>query len=392
MSSAPTPALAPTPADIEKARQQVMTSDFFALCYLMLCQLAYTDENNGGKAVKQITTLLPTMPVPQGTVPGQWRLGWGPEVTHDNSNLMYAAEFVTTSGTPVFSAIVIRGTDTQAKPSGIITQLIEDIGATTQVPFPEGNTTGAKISIGTKLGFDILDKFTDSGRTVQQYATAFANANPGAPIVVTGHSLGGCQTTVMAMHLSSVVPVTSRIVPNSFAAPSAGNQAFIDLYQKTFPFCPRWFNTFDLVPMAFAELGSIKQLWKQCHRPAPEGFKLVIDGFEALLLLLHVGYAQQPSSSSRTLNGVCQPPSAPTAAKAAIDQVAVEIQQALRNVASRVHIHIPLPNFMFNGIIDWVKELLFQHLILTGYWDAVQNSKDVAPIKNPFTQKIGVGA
>ena len=107
--------------DLEAARQQVLTSDFFALCYLMLCNLAYTDENDGPKAVQQITQSLPSMPVPTGTVPGKWRLGWGPQVTSDNSNLMYAAEFLVEGSTPpVFSAIVIRGTDTRAKPSGIL--------------------------------------------------------------------------------------------------------------------------------------------------------------------------------------------------------------------------------------------------------------------------------
>src|SRR5947209_6083519 len=236
MSTGTVPAL--SPITIDKARLQVMTSDFFALCYLMLCQLAYTDENNGDTARAQIKKLLPDMPVPQNTVPGKWRLGWGPEVTQDNSNLMYAAEFVTTDDKPVFSAIVIRGTDTQAKPSGIIVQLIEDIAASTMVTFPEGNTTGAKIALGSKLGFDILNGFKDSGKSVTQYAIEFARNNPGAPIVVTGHSLGGCQTTVMAMHLSSVVPGTSKIVPNTFAAPTAGNQAFIDLYQHAFSFCP----------------------------------------------------------------------------------------------------------------------------------------------------------
>ena len=384
MSSAPTPAL--SPQDIDKARQQVMTGDFFALCYLMLCQLGYTDENNGGKAVAQITTLLPTMPVPSGTVPGKWQLGWGPEVTPDNSNLMYAAEFVAGNGTPVFSVIVIRGTDTQAKPSGIVVQLIEDISASTQVPFPAGDTTGSKIALGTKIGLDILNSFKDStGRTVKQYATAFANAVTGAPIVVTGHSLGGCQTTVMAMDLSSAVPASSKIVPNSFAAPTAGNQAFINLYQQKFPFSPRWFNTFDLVPMAFAGLDPMKQLWKQCNRPAPEGFKLILDAFEVLLSFFHISYAQQPSSSNREMNGVCQPPSAAAASRVSPNQIAAEIMQSLRNIAPHLNIHIPLPDILFGGIIEWVKELLFQHLILTGYWDAVKNSNGVAEIPNPFT-------
>jgi triacylglycerol lipase len=389
MSSAPAPA-----QDINNARHQAMTSDFFALCYLMLCQLGYADENSGDKAVTQIKTLLPTMPVPSGTVAGKWQLGWGPRVPQDNSNsnLMYAAEFVTTAGQPVFSVIVIRGTDTQAKPSGIVVQLVEDIGASTQVPFPAGNTAGAKIAIGTKIGLDILNGFTDStGRTVKQYAADFANANPGAPIVVTGHSLGGCQATVMAMDLSATVAST-KIVPTTFAAPSAGNQAFIDLYQQKFPFCPRWFNTFDLVPNAFSTLDQIKQLWGQCHRPAPEALKLILDAFEVLLAFLKISYAQQPLNSSRQLAGVCQPPSTSLISKVSPDQIAAEIKQSLRDIAPHLNLHVSLPDFLFLGIIDWVKELLFQHLILTGYWNAVQSSSGVATIRNPFTQAAGATA
>src|ERR1700756_4827583 len=146
--------MAPVPSDdLEAARQRVLTNDFFALCYLMLCNLAYAEENDGQKAVQQITQSLPTMPVPTGTVLGKWSLGWGPQVKGDNSNLMYAAEFLDTeSGLPVFSAIVIRGTDTRAKPSGILKQLLEDLDAANQVVFPDSNPKGAKIAQGTRSG------------------------------------------------------------------------------------------------------------------------------------------------------------------------------------------------------------------------------------------------
>src|SRR5579883_3093154 len=99
-----TTAVAPAiPTNVNAARQQVQTSDFFALCYLMLCQLAYADEDNGQKAVQQIIDQLPTLPVPQGQVTGQWSLAWGPVVSPENSNLMYAAEFSDKlSGLPVF--------------------------------------------------------------------------------------------------------------------------------------------------------------------------------------------------------------------------------------------------------------------------------------------------
>jgi triacylglycerol lipase len=388
MASAPVPA--PSLQDIQDARQKVMTSNFFALCHLMLCELSYTGETDPNEGVKQIKESLPTMPVPKGTVAGQWELGWGPCVTPNNSNLMFAAEFVTAAvpATPVFSVIVIRGTDTLARPSGVFTQLVEDIGASTQVPFPPGNNADAKIALGTQFGLKILTSFTDtSGRTVEEYAAGFAKANQGAPIVITGHSLGGCQTTVMAMNLASKVPASSTIVPTTFAAPTAGNDEFIEVYEQTFPSRPRWFNTLDLVPMAFAGLEPMKDLWQQCNRPAPDIFKFILDAFHNLLEVLGATYAQQPAGSSIMLNGVCQPAGAPAITRVPFNQIATEIEASLRDMAARAHIHIPIPDILFQGIIEWVKELLFQHLVRTGYWDAVKNTNGVAPIDYPFPEK-----
>lgn len=410
MASTPVTAQA-VPDNVAAARLQVQT-DFYALCYLMLCNLAYAAEDNGQKAVQQIVNLLPTMPVPNGPVQGQWRLSWGPQVTGDNSNLMYGAEFLdSVSGLPVFSAVVIRGTDTQARPSGVVKQLVEDLDASNQVAFPAGNPVGAKIAQGTQVGLNVLAGFKDSsGRTVEQYLNDFVTRNPDAPVVVTGHSLGGCQTTVMALDLSdklTAAGLVPEIVPNSFAAPTAGNAAFIQLYEKTFPFAPRWFNPLDLVPMAFAGLSGIKQLWTQCGHPAPEAFKLLIDGFGLLLGALHISYSQQSLDDNRQLAGACQPPGAPKFSAAALAVINADVQKILQDALNRLHndiskipllggfaAHVPAFNITaasFANIGDWVKELLFQHLVPTGYWNAVAASRGVAQIKNPFAQAAGAG-
>lgn len=418
MASAPV--LSPSvPDNVAAARKQVQTSDFFALCYLMLCQLAYADEDNGQKAVQQITNLLPTMPVPQGGVQGKWSLAWGPRATSDNSNLMYAAEFSdSASGLPVFSAVVIRGTDTQARPSGIVKQLVEDLDAAEQVVFPVNNQAGSKIAQGTQDGLNVLTGFTDSSnRTVEQYVNAFVTQNPGAPVVVTGHSLGGCQTTVMALYLSGKLREGASIVPNSFAAPTAGNQAFIQLYEQTFPFCPRWFNTLDLVPMAFAGLDGIKQLWSQCARPAPDVVRILIDALKFILKFRKASYSQQSTAQGRTLEGACQA-DRPLALPAAVENQAVrEIQTLLEKAApkllgragdvastmQKILSRIPFiggaAGFLsskitadsFLNLGAWVHELLFQHLILTGYWNVVQKSQGVAFIRNPFGLVAGAG-
>lgn len=406
------------PSPIDEARNKVRSSNFFALCYLMLCQLSYATENDGPTAVKQIRDSLPNMPAPKDApVTGKWRLGWGPMVDKTNSNLMYAAEFVdTATSTPVFSAVVIRGTDTEAKPSGILTQIVEDLDAADQAPFPDKNSAGSKIAAGTKTGFDKLMAFTDGAKgTVKHYVGEFLKANPDAPIVVTGHSLGGCQTTVIALDLALSFP-NARVVPTTFAAPSAGNSLFAELYQHKCPFSPRWFNDIDLVPNAFASLDGIKELWKTCDHAAPDIVSLLITGFKLLLTTKKIDY-KQPDIQSRRLAGACQR-NRPSAVSSVVqNQAVIEIEALLQRsipklqstagkiadsvekfadhlgLGSAAHfVNAKLTANSFQNIAAWVEELLFQHLILSGYWDLVAAQPDVAKIDNPFAKTAGATA
>jgi hypothetical protein len=43
-------------------------------------------------------------------------------------------------------------------------------------------------------------------------------------------------------------------------------------------------------------------------------------------------------------------------------------------------------------LAGWVEELLFQHFILTGYWNLVENFPDVASIPNPFPKAAAAAA
>jgi hypothetical protein len=324
------------PANVAAARQQAITTDYYALGHLALCVASYAD---GGaffpdKIKKAITQYVPKIGT-IGKVPGNWTLDWGPAITanllHWKANLLFAASYRDPdSNLPIFSAVVIRGTDTSAGIAGLVLQMEEDLEPGCQVPWPDGGTgacatpaqsasTTPYIARGTFKGFNDLIALTGVNQATQQtqtladFLTAFlpqyADSSAPLPLVVTGHSLGGCQTSPIALYIASQAAAESgvTIVPHSFAAPTAGNQAFADLYLRTFPNARRWFNTFDLVPFAFNDLATVGNLWSvapyNCGAPIPGWAQPFLNHFTNEVANLN--YAHENGSATRQLTGAC---------------------------------------------------------------------------------------
>lgn len=127
------------------------------------------------------------------------------------------------------------------------------------------------ISQGSSDGLNDLSQLVNtSGQTIYQYLAANAIGND-ISIGVVGHSLGGNLATVFAPWLLYQFQQNKLTPPAlfpvlTFAAPTAGNQAFAEAYDKSFPSSWRYYNEIDLVPMASDSLRSAEQLYS----PAPE--------------------------------------------------------------------------------------------------------------------------
>jgi hypothetical protein len=127
------------------------------------------------------------------------------------------------------------------------------------------------ISQGSSDGLNDLSQLVNaSGQTIYQYLAANAIGSD-ISIGVVGHSLGGNLATVFASWLLYQLEQNDLTPPAlfpvlTFAAPTAGNQAFAEAYDKSFPNSWRYYNEIDLVPMASDSLRSAEQLYS----PAPE--------------------------------------------------------------------------------------------------------------------------
>lgn len=342
-------------SSLEAARAAASSTDYFALGYFALAWVSYTQEKNRAKALAAIPQVVPSLQ-DFATYPGSWTMLWGPAATTDNSNLMYAAAYLDKqSGEPIFAAVSIRGTDTSPGSGlGLLQEIGEDLEAGIQEKWPYGNPDGeARVARGTLFGLENrLIPLTDpvTGSPLVAFLVEYLAKHRGVPLIVTGHSLGGAQTTVMAMYLASVLPAGTIIVPNSFAAPTAGNQAFAALYEKTFAYCPRWYNDLDLVPMAFANLDDMGNLWTSCNMPPHFEEKAALDVFKALT---HFSKYVQ-AGSPRKMRGTCMP-QPPAGAKTDSE------------------------GFSYS----WVGQLEYQHLGKGGYWAGVSAWPGVAQIAYP---------
>jgi hypothetical protein len=277
-------------------------TDPSVISYLQLCQLSYQPP----KVIPKAVAKLP--PLASG---GTWQCVWGPAQSPDQSNLAYVAVYYERPGVPAFAAVTIRGTDIAVDAWGVIVQMWEDLDVLDPVPVPwVPPSSGALVAQGTLDGLVAVQQLTYGGRRLLPFLTELLGEpqSQQAPLVVTGHSLGGCLTTVVAPWLHASLSdhgIGNAILPVTFAAPTAGNPAFAADFSSSFPSSLRYFNSLDIVPLAWESIGAIKTIYDADGLPTPELVVLAAGVAVDMMALLGITY-RQPGQDCK-LDGVFAP-------------------------------------------------------------------------------------
>lgn len=202
---------------------------------------------------------------------GDWDIVWGPAVFKDvlstyADNVMMVAKGTANSSLPGQLVVAVAGTNMDSW----YDWLVEDLWVFQTTPWPTTNPnpgTHACISKGTADGLSHLLKLIPSpgmpgsGYDLKDFLGATA-ASLLAPtvITVTGHSLGGALSPVLALHLEETQATwdpSGKIILGCMASagPTPGNSDFAQYYDRTAVgrATSRQCNAMDLVPHAWAQ-------------------------------------------------------------------------------------------------------------------------------------------
>lgn len=292
-----------SPLSMDAIREQMTTlsgGDYFALAYMQLCGLSYQAPYS--EIPRKVAD--PAIVTPWGD--GRWACVWGPVADEEDANLAYVAAYYDSTNVPVAAVVVVRGTDITDNVWGDLWEAFEDLQVPFQYPLPWLSSSPARVAGGTLDALTTIQSLiSNGGPTLLGFLQSFL-ANPAhrrPVLVVTGHSLGGCLTTVVAPWLRVALAqrgVSVPIVPATFAAPTAGNDAFAHYLNSTFQYAPRYYNTLDMVPHGWADLDGVFSLYDEYGLPTPLWVDGAVAGFKAAIDLGGASYAQPVDAGTLT--------------------------------------------------------------------------------------------
>ncbi len=183
----------------------------------------------------------------------------------------------------------------------------------TLVPYdqfvPSAGTT-AQIARGTAIGLRNVLRIQDGTESLQTFLTA---APVGTPILITGHSLGGCLASALAPCVANWVGSASAISVYTIAAPSPGNADFAAYYNSLFTdqlghsAAFRFFNSLDVVPNAWASLATVETYYPPLVSCPPD-ITRIIGRAETAVAGKYTQVGDLATGSAIELSGTIIPP------------------------------------------------------------------------------------
>jgi triacylglycerol lipase len=276
----------------------------FALSCMQLCRVSQGPFDRIKPDIED-----PAFVAPWGD--GRWVCSWGPAEDPVQANLALVADYVTPGdAAPAATVVVLRGTDMTGDVWGDLKEAFEDLLVVRQASPPWASDPGARVARGTLDALLAIEALRADGVGLLDFLAARLSKPAGVPgrLIVSGHSLGGCLATVAAPWLKSSLAmrgIEARILPITFAAPSAGNAAFAAAFAAEFPDCVQYFNGLDVVPRGWAELAATKTIYAESGSPAPGAVSIMIDIFTDAMRAAGSAYVQPPTPRT-ALTGIYQ--------------------------------------------------------------------------------------
>ena len=193
--------------------------------------------------------------IPQGDANGPWTLLWGPAA--NGGILGYVAR-----GDDGTFALAFRGTEVDGGVTDAFSNLLIDanVVALSRWIYPFG--AGANVAAGINIALALAIVMTDPASDVMllDFLRDVAKANPGAALMVTGHSLGGALAVVATAWLDDQLPKLGApafsLWPHTFAAPTFWDGKFEGNFSGRFQYYAA-INRNDVIPKAWWDVPSI---------------------------------------------------------------------------------------------------------------------------------------